>query len=72
MTNEIIKKFENGDPLSDQECKDLYKFFLKLEADLTIMGERYALARFPICANKNAVDSYLRARGFVPEGYLDL
>ena len=67
MTKETIRKFEMGDHLSDQECKDLYKFFRKLESDLSIMGERYALARFPICANKNAVDSYLRSRGFIPE-----
>jgi hypothetical protein len=67
MTKETIKTFEMGDHLSDQECKDLYRFFLKLEADLALMGERYALARLPISINLNTVDSYLRCRGFVPE-----
>ena len=67
MTREIIRKFEIGDHLSDQECKDLYKFFSKLEADLGVMGERYTLARWPIRLNLNSVDNYLRARGFVPE-----
>jgi len=67
MTKEIIKKFDVGNRLSNQECKDLYKFFHKLEADLALMGERFALSRNSIRINLNAVDSYLRARGFDPE-----
>jgi len=60
----IVDKFERGDPINDAELKELYEFFVNLEASLDIMGNSYWLAWTQIVYNKTKTESYLNARKF--------
>lgn len=65
MTKELVNKFELGDHLTDNECKELLKFFTELSDSLELMGEGYRIAWYPIYLNKNKVRDYLYARGLI-------
>jgi hypothetical protein len=62
VTKELIRKFEIGDPLTDNECRALYDFFAELQDSLSLMGAEYHIAWVPIMHKRNAVEGYLRAR----------
>jgi len=60
----LIHKFEIGNSLTDQECKDLYRFFFDLQDKLRMMGSEYHIAWFPIYQKMLGVKGYLEMRGF--------
>lgn len=62
VSKETLRKLDTGDPLSDQECYDLWHFLKPMEDSLMIMGERYHFAWWGIMMNRRTVEGYIEAR----------
>ena len=63
MTKELLHKFNVGDPLTDNECKDLYMFFDDLVESLMLLGPTYYLAWGDLLYKRRTVRGYMDARG---------
>jgi hypothetical protein len=61
---ERIVKFERGDPLTDEDCRELYKFFFDMEKGCEVLGGDYNLFRHKMREHKDTVQRYLDARRY--------
>lgn len=60
---EIIKKYRVGNPLSDEECSLLYKFFSEMEHNCSLLGQYgFGLFEYEMGRNKRIVEAYMRER----------
>lgn len=58
----IVEKDQSGDFLTDKELEDIIVLFTRLEEDLSVMGESFRLAHYPIVLRLHEFKSYARAR----------
>ena len=56
------RKFEVGDPLSDQELKVLTEFYEYMEWGLGVLGNDYNLARRPVQRSWDTLLSYIQQK----------
>lgn len=58
----LVTRFEIGDPLSDQDCRYLLRFFKDMEEGCLVLGRDYALFEQAIRLKRQRIEGYLEAR----------
>lgn len=59
MKSDLITKFERGDPLTDNDCWWLLKFFTEMEEGCKALGPEYNLFQNQMRQNRMSIESYL-------------
>lgn len=62
MNQEILRKIEIGDPLTDRELDTAFKFYTKLTQDLRLLGNKFHLAWAETFRMSNTLEGYIQAR----------